>query len=71
MRGLTIALGVTAAILCAGSIAWRAEATAVAGAAQLGVAAKAVSPVSPAACGGRGEHCPPGYVWNGHRCVPC
>jgi hypothetical protein len=27
--------------------------------------------VKPAACRGMGAHCPPGFVWNGHRCRPC
>ena len=71
MRRLAVILGATAAILCAGVIAWRAEAMVVAGAAQLSAAAKTAGPVVPAACGGRGAHCPPGYTWTGYRCVPC
>jgi hypothetical protein len=71
MRRLAITLGVMTAILCTGLLAWQAEAMVVAGAAQLSTAARAAGPVTPAACGGRGAHCPPGYGWNGTRCVPC
>ena len=71
MRRLTIALAMVATILCAGLVAWKAEATTWAGAAQLGAATATVKPLKNAACRGTGEHCPPGYVWNGRRCVPC
>jgi len=71
MRRLAITLGMTTAVLCAGFVAWHAQAMVVAGAAQLSTAAKATTPVTPAACRRGGAHCPPGYVWNGNRCVPC
>jgi hypothetical protein len=71
MRRLAITLTMTATILCAGLLAWKAEATTWAGAKQLRNAAETVNPVDKAACRGWGEHCPPGYIWNGFRCVPC
>jgi hypothetical protein len=71
MRQLAITLGLATGILAAGVVAWQAEAMVGAGSPQLSTAAKASSAVTPAACRGGGEHCPPGYVWNGNRCVPC
>lgn len=71
MRRLAMTLVMTATISCAGLAAWKAEAMVGAGAAQVATAAKTTNPVSPAACGGRGAHCPPGYNWNGNRCAPC
>ena len=71
MRRLAVTLGTMMAILCAGFLAWQAEAMVVAGATHVSTAAKLVAPVTPAACRGNGEHCPPGYVWNGNRLVPC
>lgn len=71
MRRLTISLAMTTVILCGGLVAWKAHAMVGAGAAQVSTAARAVSSIGPAACRGSGEHCPPGYVWNGNRCVPC
>ncbi len=71
MHRLAITVGVAAGILLGGLMAWRADAMVFAGAAQVSTAAKSAGPVSPAACRGRGAHCPPGYVWNGNRCVPC
>ncbi len=71
MRRLTIALVMTSVMSCVGLVAWQAEAMVGAGAAPHGTAAKSTQPVTPAACGGRGAHCPPGYTWNGNRCVPC
>jgi hypothetical protein len=71
MHRLVITLGMATAIFCAGLATWQAEAMVGAGATQLATAAKAASPIDHAACGGRGEHCPPGYNWNGNRCAPC
>lgn len=71
MQRLTMALVVATAVLCAGFATWKAEAMATAGAVQVSATVKAASPVEHAACGGRGEHCPPGYHWNGNRCAPC
>jgi hypothetical protein len=71
MRKAAITVAMTTVIMCAGLMAWQAHAMLGAGAAQLSTAAKTVSPIGPAACRGSGAHCPPGYVWNGNRCVPC
>jgi hypothetical protein len=71
MHRLAIALVAMTVISCAGLAAWKAEAMVLTGAAQLSTSAKALNPVTPAACRGGGEHCPPGYIWNGNRCVPC
>jgi len=71
MRRLAITLVMTAVVSCVGLVAWQAEAMVGAGAAQLGAAAKSAQPIATAACGGRGAHCPPGYTWNGNRCVRC
>ena len=71
MRAVAITLVLTAAILFAGAMKWKAEATVWAGAAHIGTAAQSADPIKPAACRGSGAHCPPGYVWNGNRCVPC
>jgi hypothetical protein len=71
MRKLAITLGLAGGLLVAAFTAWQAEAVVSAGAGQLHTVAKASGAISPAACRGGGEHCPPGYVWNGNRCVPC
>ena len=71
MHRLAMTLIMTTAILFTTLAAWQAEAMVGAGAAQLGTAAKASSAVTEAACGERGAHCPPGYNWNGNRCVRC
>jgi hypothetical protein len=71
MCRLPMALTVTTIILCAGLMAWKAEAMVGAGATQLRTVVETAGPVSPAACRGGGAHCPPGYVWNGNRCVAC
>jgi len=64
MRKLAIALGVSAAVLFAGGIAWKADATTWrSGTLNLHSAAKNYSPVEPAACYGWGKHCPPGFKW--------
>lgn len=71
MQRLVAVLVVTTILLFAGLLAWKAEAMVGAGNAQLATAAKASSAITQAACGGTGSHCPPGYVWNGNRCVHC
>ena len=72
MRTMILTLGLTAAILFAAASSWKAEATVAQGAAKIGTAAQsAATPIKPAACRGGGAHCPPGWVWNGRRCVPC
>lgn len=70
MRKLAFALA-AAALLSAVSLSWNAEATIVSAASQIRAAVHTVKPVTNAACRGTGAHCPPGYVWNGRRCVPC
>lgn len=71
MRTLAITLVMTSVISCVGLLAWHAEAMVGAGAAHVATAVKSTQPIAPAACRGRGAHCPPGYTWNGHACVPC
>lgn len=71
MRRLALAVVMTSVVSCVGLLAWQAQAMVGAGATHLGAAAKSVQPIAPAACGGRGAHCPPGYTWNGNRCVRC
>jgi hypothetical protein len=76
MRKLMIALAATAAILIAGTLAWKAEA-AIWGAATIGTAAQIVKPGEPAACFGPGGRCRWGRHWvcgpYGRRCwcAPC
>jgi len=71
MRRLAITLVMATVVSCVGLVAWRAEAMVGAGAAQLGTTAKSSQPIVHAACRGTGDHCPPGYTWNGNRCIPC
>ena len=71
MNWQRLTLIAASAIVCVGLGAWNAKALVGAGAAQLGTAAETVKPAENAACRGWGAHCPPGVVWNGHRCVPC
>ncbi len=75
MRMLAIALGLTAGMLVAGSLAWKADATTLSsGALNLPSAAKNYSPIEKAGCYRRGR-C--GFGW--YRvcgalrcwCVPC
>ena len=70
MQRLPMLLAVSA-LLTTVSLPWEAEAMVPAIAAQIRAVVQTVKPVEPAACRGWGEHCPPGYVWNGRRCVPC
>ncbi len=71
MRALTMTFALAAAILLTAASGWTSQAVAASGAAKLGVTAQQVNPLKPAACRGRGAHCPPGFIWNGRRCVPC
>ena len=78
MRKLITALAATAAILVAGSMVWKAEATTPGSGANLPLAAKNFSPVIKAACRGPGGRCRPGLHWvcgglpHGHcSCAPC
>ena len=73
MHRLVIAFATTAAIVLAGSLAWRAEAQTSRGAFGLPAAAQNFSPIEKAACGPRrGPHCGPFHHWvcgpYGHRC---
>jgi hypothetical protein len=64
MRKFAIALGVTAALVSAGGLAWQADATTWrSGTLNLPSAAKNYSPVEETACYGWGQHCPPGFHW--------
>jgi hypothetical protein len=63
MRKLAMTLAVTAAVLGAGFLAWKAEATTNIATATMGAMAKTYSPIRKAACHGRGRHCPAGYHW--------
>ena len=68
MRRLAFALGVSAVMLVAGGIAWKAEAmTWRSGTFTLPALAKHYSPIEKTACYGWGPHCPPGTTW---RCGP-
>lgn len=63
-------LAATAMIL--GSMIWTANAQTQGFGAGFHTQIQNATPiVEPAACRGTGAHCPPGYVWNGHRCRPC
>jgi hypothetical protein len=67
MRKLAIALGVSAAMLVAGGLAWKADATTWrSGTLNLPGVTKNYSPVEQVACVGWGR-CPPGFRW---RCGP-
>jgi len=75
MRKLAVALGLTAAVMVAGSFAWRAEATTLSsGAVHLPTAAKNYSPVEKAGCF-RPGWCGLGWFRRCGRwrcwCVPC
>src|SRR5262245_3413397 len=67
MRKFAIALGVTAALVSAGGLAWQADATTWrSGTLNLPSAAKNYSPVEETACYGWGKHCPwiPLVLWS-------
>jgi hypothetical protein len=62
----------TATAVILGSMIWTVSAqTQLFGAALHAQIHNATPIVKLAACRGTGAHCPPGYVWNGHRCRPC
>ena len=63
MRKLAIALGVSAAVLLAGGVVWKADATTWRSETlNLPGAAKNYSPVEKAGCFGWGRYCPPGAL---------
>ena len=67
MRRLAIALGVSAAMLVAGGIAWKADATTWrSGTLNLPGVTKNYSPIEQVGCYGWGR-CAPGFKW---RCGP-
>ena len=63
MHKVRIAVALVAALLVAGLVSWKAEATNAAGTAGLPETIKKYSLIEKAACGGYGKHCPPGYTW--------
>jgi len=63
MHKLAFAVAIAAALLIAGLISWKAEATTPIGTSGLPATVKDYSLIEKAACGGYGKHCPPGYVW--------
>lgn len=68
MRKIAITLSVAAAVLFAGAIAFKADATSLrSGTSGLPAATKNFSPLQETACRGWGPMCPPGWVW---RCGP-
>jgi hypothetical protein len=69
MRNLFVTMIAAAAMVVVGLFAAQAQTSR--GAISMKAAAQNNTVVENAACRGRGAHCPPGYVWNGHRCVPC
>jgi hypothetical protein len=72
MRKLAVALTAAAAILFAGTLAWKAEAETWRGAKDIANTAQNFTPIQQAACGGWGPHCRPGRQWvcgpYGRRC---
>ena len=62
MHKLMVTLATTAAILLAGSPAWKATAAPSEGAAGFSTAVESVKPIKPAACQGWGPYCGPGFV---------
>jgi hypothetical protein len=75
MRKLAIAVGVSAAMLVAGGIAWKADATTWrSGTVNLPGVTKNYSPIEQVGCYGWGR-CPPGFKWRCGpyrcRCLPC
>jgi len=67
MRKFGVALAVGAALLIAGSLSWKAEATSAVTSEALPAMVKKFSLIEKAACSGWGKHCPQGYIW---RCGP-
>jgi hypothetical protein len=76
MHRLTIAFAITAVLTLATSFAPPAQSAAGIGLGTLALP-DASSPIVPAACGGPGPHCPPGFHWvcgpYGRHCwcAPC
>jgi hypothetical protein len=75
MHKLAVSLAMTATILFAGSLVYRAEAAPPRAAAGVSTAAQIMTPIKPAACGGWGPYCRPGWtrVCGPYRCWcrPC
>jgi hypothetical protein len=77
MRNLAITLTAAAAILFAGSVAWKAGAATWVRGASIPAVAQNFTPIETVACGGRGPHCRWGRHWvcgpYGRRCwcAPC
>ena len=77
MRKFAVAIGLAAAVLLAGGVAWQAEAAGWrSGTLALPGAAKNYSPIDEVACRGWGRYCPPGFHWKCRRwrgcwCAPC
>jgi hypothetical protein len=70
MRNLLVTTIAAVAMVAVASFA--AEAQTTRGAMSLKAAVQNSTVIENAACGGRwGARCPPGYTWNGRRCVPC
>jgi hypothetical protein len=67
MRKFGVAVAVGAALLIAGSLSWKAEATSAVKSETLPAMVKKFSLIDKAACNGWGRFCPPGYTW---RCGP-
>jgi hypothetical protein len=63
MHKQAITFAIAAAMLFAGSLAWKAEAETGHGATGISRSAQNFTPVQPAGCWGWGEHCRPGYTW--------
>jgi hypothetical protein len=63
MRKLVVTLVALAAILLAGSLAFKADAQTSRGAANIPAQAQNFTPIEKAACGHRGAHCGPRHYW--------
>jgi hypothetical protein len=70
MRRLGLTLFMTFVLITLSS-PFAVEATILSATKQSQSATRTEKPIVHAACRGWGAHCPPGYVWNGYRCVPC
>jgi hypothetical protein len=72
MRKLVITISTIAAVLLAGSLAWKADAAIWLEKAHMRAAADNYTPIQKAACYGWGPHCGPGFRWvcgyYGRRC---
>jgi|HubBroStandDraft_2_1064218.scaffolds.fasta_scaffold294212_2 hypothetical protein len=62
MHKFMITVATTAAILLAGSTAWKSAAAPNEGAAGVSTAVQSMTPIKKAACQGWGPFCGPGYV---------